>query len=133
MPSVRIDFQNVNLVEEEGHDRLELVFKREERGAELSWRSEGRFDGAPVDFNDITVVDASSGEAVITHTVSLLVPDDMTREQKLRVVRQVRERWQGNSLVVQPGDEHDIMTVRQSESNVVVLVLVGRSRDEVLQ
>ena len=68
-------------------------------------------------------------EEQMRHVASIGLPSTMADGEVLDLLSSIRQKWQGRSLVIHPGDQHDILTVMQDEKQKVTVSVAGRSTD----
>lgn len=127
---VRINFAGVELVDRNGQERLEVSYETEENNAHLNWGTSGSFDNGPVDLlSSGSVTEQADGPAIIRHKASLLMPTDLNRDVVIRALQATREKWNGQSLVVLPGDKHTILTIEPAPGRIVSLTVGSKIKD----
>jgi hypothetical protein len=130
---VRVSFEDVRLDESDGVRRLELHYTLDRKEAALGWNTDGRFEDAAVDLTEGTaVVEGARVDepASYRHSVSLALPRDLDSSNVTSTLSKARARWNGNSLVVYPGDKFPIVTINQRPGNEVTLSIVRRPAKE---
>ena len=130
---VRVTFDDVSLQEGDGVRRLKFEYTLDSTRAGLGWNTDGRFRNASVDLQEGTVVVSGARvdePASYRHTASLAFPQDMETELVAATLNKARSRWQGNRLVVYPGDKFPIITVKQRKGNEVILSIVRRPAND---
>lgn len=126
---VRVTFDDVSLEDGDGGQRLDFHYTRNSDGAKLGWKTDGRFRKAGVDLLESTSVVAGARvdePAAYRYRVSIALPEDMPAKDLAMILADARRRWKGNGLVVYPGDEYPVATLRQSSGHEVTLSIVGR-------
>jgi hypothetical protein len=127
-PSVKLKFQDVQLIETTGQPRLLLDYSQENHRADVSFQSSGRFATIPVDLQSGTFIkQGQPGEpASELHQLGLLLPPDMDPKDRDRLREYVAARWAGQSLILNPGDIHTLIEVMVPGREPVRVSVAGR-------
>ena len=108
-----------------------IHYTLKEREAKLSWKTDGKFKDTAVDVigSSFVSTDPTDGTYSVRHVQSMLLPSTLQLTGVQNLLRSVIEKWQGRSLLLHPGDKHDLLTVDEDGKHQVTLSLVGQALD----